>query len=148
MAPFGTFTGLDGTMGVIDNGWLGHGPAGLAYIFGDVFCHQQESRCLILNGSQMPVCIRDAGIFLGLAVGFAATLVIGECIGRPVWLWIGVVLCAVTVAEWFSELVLDDMPVTRFVSGIVSGAGAAIILSWMLYRDTTKRLRPARDVRS
>ena len=76
LSPYGAFRGLDGSPGFIDGGWEGVGPAGLMYLLGDLVCHQEEARCLILNGSQMPVCARDTGILIGLMIGFAVCLLI------------------------------------------------------------------------
>jgi len=39
------------------------------YAFGDLNCHQKHERSWTINGNQMPVCARDVGIFLGLALG-------------------------------------------------------------------------------
>ena len=39
------------------------------YAFGDLNCHQKHERSWTINGNQMPVCTRDVGIFLGLALG-------------------------------------------------------------------------------
>ena len=39
------------------------------YAFGDFNCHQKHERSWTINGNQMPVCARDVGIFLGLALG-------------------------------------------------------------------------------
>ena len=41
------------------------------YGFGDLNCHQKHERSWEINGNQMPVCTRDVGIFLGLAIGAA-----------------------------------------------------------------------------
>jgi uncharacterized membrane protein len=48
--------------------------ARMIFSAGDVYCHQNEARSLVLNGNQMPVCARDIGIFAGMIVGglFAA----------------------------------------------------------------------------
>jgi uncharacterized membrane protein len=43
----------------------------VVYTFGDMNCHQRESRSLILNGNQLPVCARDVSIFTGLLLGAA-----------------------------------------------------------------------------
>ncbi|MGY8702089.1 MAG: DUF2085 domain-containing protein [Candidatus Poseidoniales archaeon] len=43
--------------------------AGFIYSFGDLNCHQKYERSWEINGNQMPVCTRDVGIFLGLAIG-------------------------------------------------------------------------------
>ena len=78
LSPYGAFRGLDGSPGFIDGGWEGGGPAGLSYLLGDLVCHQEEARSLILNGSQMPVCARDTGILMGLTIGFAICLLIRD----------------------------------------------------------------------
>ena len=39
------------------------------YAFGDLNCHQKHERSWSINGNQMPVCVRDVGIFAGLALG-------------------------------------------------------------------------------
>ena len=39
------------------------------YAFGDLNCHNKHERSWSVNGNQMPVCVRDVGIFAGLALG-------------------------------------------------------------------------------
>ena len=39
------------------------------YAFGDLNCHNKHERSWTVNGNQMPVCVRDVGIFAGLALG-------------------------------------------------------------------------------
>ena len=39
------------------------------YAFGDLNCHNKYERSWSVNGNQMPVCVRDLGIFAGLALG-------------------------------------------------------------------------------
>ena len=43
--------------------------AAFIYGFGDLNCHNKAERSWEVNGNQMPVCVRDLGIFLGLAIG-------------------------------------------------------------------------------
>ncbi|MBK29226.1 MAG: hypothetical protein CMB49_00750 [Euryarchaeota archaeon] len=43
--------------------------AAFIYGFGDLNCHQKYERSWVINGNQMPMCARDVGIFLGLAIG-------------------------------------------------------------------------------
>lgn len=135
MAPYGTFHGLDGSAGYIDNGWQGHGVAGVMYLLGDLFCHQEEARCYMLNGSQLPVCIRDVGILAGLFAGFLACIPLSSRVSDRRFAYAGVVLVLVMVAEWAAESFTGDMPVPRLLSGICAGVGAAIFLCWLLYRD-------------
>lgn len=135
MAPYGTFRGLDGAAGYIDHGWQGHGVAGVMYLLCDMFCHQEEARCYMLNGSQLPVCIRDVGILAGLFVGFLACIPLGSRVSDRRFSYAGVVLVLIMVAEWAAESFIGDMPVPRLLSGICAGVGAAIFLCWLLYRD-------------
>lgn len=43
----------------------------IAYAFGDLNCHNLAERSWTVNGNQMPVCVRDLGIFSGLVVAGA-----------------------------------------------------------------------------
>ena len=43
--------------------------AAFIYGFGDLNCHTKAERSWEVNGNQMPVCVRDVGIFLGIAIG-------------------------------------------------------------------------------
>jgi len=50
--------------------WMELDPyAAFIYGFGDFNCHQKHERSWEINGNQMPVCVRDIGIFLGFAIG-------------------------------------------------------------------------------
>ncbi len=140
MAPPETFLGLDGSPMVIDNGWLGHGPAGVAYLIGDLLCHQETARSFILNGSQLPVCIRDTGLLIGLLAGCAASCFsLDRLRGRRV-LTIGVVLLLVTAVQWALQGTVGDHEAIRFASGIVSGIGASVILGWWIVGLTGYRV--------
>ena len=48
----------------------------IIYYFGDFNCHQIEHRSFVINGNQMPMCARDAGIFMGLAVGLIIPIIL------------------------------------------------------------------------
>jgi uncharacterized membrane protein len=70
----GTVKGLYGGANRIDywDRWNDMDPFHMSvYLFGDFNCHQRESRTLIMNDNQMPVCARDTAIFLGILVGSA-----------------------------------------------------------------------------
>lgn len=72
LLPSGTVSHLDAAMGSLDNleaidelpPW-----AKPVYLFGDLECHQMQRRSFFINGNQMPVCARDAGMFLGFILG-------------------------------------------------------------------------------
>lgn len=131
--PPGSFIGLDGSPTVIDHGW--QGLPGVGYLLGDMICHQQSSRCIMLNGNQMPICIRDLGLLIGLVTGLAFCYLADRRLSCRTVPLIGLALVAVTGVEWCLESLLGDMPSLRIISGFVSGIGAALILGWMLYRE-------------
>lgn len=131
--PPGSFIGLDGSPTVIDHGW--QGLSGIGYLLGDIICHQQSSRSIMLNGNQMPICIRDLGLLIGLVAGLTICYLADlRLSGRRVPL-VGLALVVITGVEWCLEYVMGDMPVPRIASGIVSGIGAAMILGWLLYKE-------------
>jgi hypothetical protein len=43
--------------------------AAFVYFIGDLNCHQKYERSWEINGNQLAVCVRDVGLFLGLALG-------------------------------------------------------------------------------
>ena len=72
LSPYGSFVNLDGTPGVIDHWdiWSSKDPFTMVmYLLGDIFCHQEMDRTVILNGSEMPMCIRDLGLLTGFMFG-------------------------------------------------------------------------------
>ena len=141
MAPYGSFTHLDGSAGYVDNVWLRDGLAGGLYLLGDFFGHREAPRSYTVNGSQMPVCIRDTGILAGLALGFAACRVLDERLSDRRLAAVGVVLIALMGLEWMAEGMVGDMPALRLLSGIGCGIGSSLFLSWLLYRDTQNHVR-------
>lgn len=47
-------------------GWTDLNPyAAFIYAFGDLNCHQKHERSWVINGNQMPMCVRDIGILAG-----------------------------------------------------------------------------------
>ena len=137
-SPSGSFIDLDGTPGVMDHWdiWSGKDPfTMILYSIGDMVCHQQMSRTLILNGSEMPICIRDLGLLAGFSLGSAACIPMMERLHSRKILVIAIVLMSVTVFEWMAETASVDLPAARLATAMVSGAGAALLLSWMLNRN-------------
>ena len=132
-APYGAYTHLDGSPGILDHSWS---AAEFPYLLGDFLCHQEMDRSFILNGSQLPFCIRDIGLLLGLAAGLVLCYFLDRRLGDKKVLWLSVLMIAVTGVEWLAEQAVGDMPEARFLTGIVTGAGAALLLGWMFYRDT------------
>lgn len=134
LAQPGAYTGLDGTPSLIDHGWKG--TTDIMYLLGDILCHQETGRSFILNGSQLPFCMRDVALLSGFCIGMiACTLIEGLLPDRRV-AYIGTAMASVTAIEWLLEWSLGDMPVLRVSTGVVSGAGVSLFLCWMLYRET------------
>ena len=133
LSPYGSFVDLDGTPGVIDHWdiWSSEDPFTMIfYILGDIFCHQQMSRTVILNGSEMPVCIRDLGLLMGFMFGCLITsLKFGHpAIYRHARAYV-VVSFLLIFTDWAIQHAFDlNVPFTRLVTGLLAGAGFALIL--------------------
>lgn len=134
LAPYGSFRHLDGNAGMIDGGWEGHGFASAVYAVGDVLCHQEYGRSFVLNGSQMPVCMRCTGIVLGAAAGFTMVLLLRGRYSREAWIP-GVVLVLLMLVEWVVETTGFDSPLLRTLSGFGAGLGAALVVYSILNRE-------------
>jgi hypothetical protein len=85
----------------------------------------------------MPVCIRDTGLLLGFALGCLAHLVADLKIGRKQIAIASAMVCF-TIVEWAVEPYFGDLPITRFLTGVVSGAGVGIILGWLIRYEIEK----------
>ncbi len=133
LSPYGSFTHLDGTPIVIDHWdiWSSKDPYTAAiYLFGDIFCHQEMDRGLILNGSEMPVCIRDLGLLLGFMTGCLITsLKFGHpAIYRHARVYI-VISFLLIFADWSIQHAFSlNVPFTRLITGLFAGAGFSLIL--------------------
>lgn len=135
LAPYGTFIAEGGSPGMMDGWWRGHGAASIPYAIGDILCHQEPSRTFMLNGSHLPVCMRDTGMIFGAAIGFTACTLSGRSSYPKPFAIVGVVLVLVMLAEWSIETTGFDSPVLRTASGACAGIGASLFLTWMLYRE-------------
>jgi len=125
--PYGTFTDLDGRPMMMDNGFPDM-LSTMVYGFGDMFCHQEMSRCIMLNGSQTALCIRDVAIFTGLAAGLLFTTM--RDMNPSTMLLLGIALTPVTGIEWGLEHLLGDLMPLRALSGVITGIGISLIAQW------------------
>ncbi|HIJ00395.1 MAG: hypothetical protein PWQ88_654 [Candidatus Methanomethylophilaceae archaeon] len=133
--PAGQIHGLDGTVGIIDNGdlWKGLDPIrGTAYQLGDALCHQKESRSILINGNQMPICARDAGIVFGLFLGF---LISGLLKRRVPWVVVLIMLVPILL-DGGTQLVTnyESTNFIRLITGLLSGT--ALAFGMMLIFDS------------
>ena len=137
ISPYGSFTGLDGNPGVMDHWdiWSGKEPfTCVVYSIGDMVCHQEQARTLILNGSEMPVCVRDAGLLFGFIIGCSSLLTVegqmfADRYGRP--------FVIISFLQIFTDWIIQrsfslNVPFTRLATGLLAGAGFAILIHlWM-----------------
>jgi Predicted membrane protein len=137
----GAFIGLDGRPGVLDSGWkvaFADPISKFFYGLGDMFCHQEQDRSFILNGSQLAFCQRDMsilfGVILGLALFLHRRITIFAQDKRA--LLIGVLLLAITLIEWAIESYFSlDVIGMRVTSGVISGIGIAVIFQCLVARQ-------------
>ena len=64
---------LSGSVGIYDNKNIIENmnfAAKFVYYVGDINCNQLSHRSYSYNENQMPFCVRDTGIFIGLLIGF------------------------------------------------------------------------------
>ncbi len=138
VSPYGSFVHLDGSPGFIDHWdiWSSKDPiTAVIYLLGDIFCHQQMDRSIVLNGSEMPFCIRDLGLLIGFTVG---CLVTGMRFGHPLIYRHARVYIVVSFllifTDWLIQHVFSlNVPFTRFATGLLAGAGFSLILYCWVY---------------
>ena len=134
--PAGTFIKLDGKPMVLDHDWGSYGAGGIVYAIGDILCHQEGARTFFLNSNQLPFCIRDVGLLIGFVIGLAVVLRNSLSSRDNRKLLLGLILLVPTAAEYAVEHTFDmDLPELRFILGIVSGFGAALIVGYALYKN-------------
>jgi len=139
LEPYGYFTHLDGTAGIMDhwNLWTSSNPIpGITYAIGDILCHQMQSRSFILNGSQMAVCARDFSILAGFFIGLlmAATLLRKRTIDKRM-LYLSILLIMTAAVDWAAEHITGaDILSVRVITGILAGIGLAVLVERYLAR--------------
>jgi uncharacterized membrane protein len=137
LSPYGSFTHLDGSAGVMDHRslWTSSGVSGPAYALGDILCHQMHSRSFVLNGSQMAVCARDISVLIGVFAGLIAAAAIGKRIEDERVPYIAAILILTMAAEWTAEhLTGSDLLILRIITGVLAGAGIALLADRALAR--------------
>lgn len=134
----GTLVGLDGKTSTIDNAdvWEGMDPLSyVTYYAGDLMCHQKEDRSIILNGNQMAVCARDAGLFFGVPLGF---LFLWQSPRQVHWLII-IALMVPMVLDGGIQLITDyeSNNFMRVATGILAGGGISFAMM-RIYDNMTR----------
>jgi len=135
----GTFVYLDGYVGLIDHSELWSSVnllAGSTYWFGDLVCHQQFSRSLILNGSQMAICGRDFSALVGLVIGLVSVYFIDffRKEKKKVLFFILGAFILLTI-DWSVQHVYSlNIMSTRLITGFLVGIAVAIMIDYGLRR--------------
>lgn len=140
LMPEGAVTGLDGTPLIMDyrHIWSELDPIpAISYGFGDILCHQESERSLTLNGSQMPVCVRDMSIILGFLSCFIGLSVRGIGMGRRTVATLLVFATLLMVLDHTVQMILVlNVPMTRVVTGLMFGASVATALdAWIRFNE-------------
>ena len=135
--PYGSFIGLGGMNPT--GGTAFADPISRAiYGLGDLFCHQEEARSFIINGSQTAFCKRDISVLFGMITGllilsFRRSIVLMQ--DRRT-LFLGLILLPITFLEWGVEYSFSvDIEPARIITGIISGIGMALILQYLVVRE-------------
>lgn len=133
LEPYGAVTGLDGNPISPDHfdRWSELNPvSGLAYAVGDILCHQMESRSFIINGSEMPLCIRDVSALMGIVSGLMIAIPFGNHTSKRLFcipfLMASFMLMGVDVVMQSSCAL--NIPFTRVVTGLLCGLSVAFII--------------------
>ena len=142
------------------------------YAFGDLNCHNKYERSMEINGNQLPVCMRDIGIFMGLSVGsfwfsrkgYNRWTVKDTCLSllpdawlngiylknRRSLLWVlcGVILCLPLIIDGFTQLLTpyESNNPMRVVTGFGFGVGLGVLIS-AAYSARAKYFTSAADVK-
>ncbi len=130
----GTLTNLDGDVGKLDHPELWKSFdffTGKVYSLCDYCCHQKMDRSLVLNGNQLPLCIRDMFLMVGMAIGFYCfSCKTPHIRGKMV---ISVVLMSICPIEWYYEYLFNlNYPVLRMIVSVITGFGFPMFLSWLI----------------
>ena len=137
--PSGSIDDLDGSVGTIDNmSTISQmNPfAAVAYILGDMNCHQMTLNSYYINGNEMPVCVRDTGIFLGLAAGMLISLIFS-----PKFKWAAlIILILPIIIDGGAQMISDYVSFNelRLVTGILGGLGASYLLGHIIEMSVRK----------
>ena len=106
--------------------WDGLNPvAGSIYGLGDILCHQDSSRSFHLNGSQLPVCVRDLSALAGLVGGLVLCAVCGGHLSRYAY-----VMLAASFSIMIADVIIQNaFDLNVFAARILTGAFCGISVS-------------------
>ena len=117
-------------------GWC----SAVLYILGGVLCHQIPERSFHLFGSQLPVCGRCLGLYLGASLGAAASLLAAGTFSAPLPnARIARRLMAVAASPTLLSVILElsglwnPSNATRAIAALPLGAAAALVVMEALH---------------
>lgn len=144
LLPYGAVQGLDGTPLIMDfwDIWSDMGVVPMvSYALGDILCHQECARSIIVNGSQMPVCVRDVFIMVGFAaVGLALTFRGADVSLRWAVSLFLVALSLMFIDHTVQSLFVLNVPFTRAVTGAFLGGSVALAVdAWLRVHEPIVR---------
>ncbi len=141
--PYGYVNGLSGHPGVIDFQyvWNEMDPlSAVAYWIGDILCHQQAERSPVMNGSQMPVCVRDLFIIIGFVIGCVSFLIRRyELKVRGTAIFFVIALTILLTDHTFQSMTGIDLPISRAITGMLMGIASAFLLELCIQIQYTPR---------
>lgn len=133
LESYGTVYGLNGTPGIIEFSelWKKLNPfSAVGYYAGDLLCHQEFERSLILNGSQMPVCIRDIAALAGLIIGMMISNKVLNLFSMKNIAVFTVVVFIILIADILIQSAFSlNIFILRAVTGILAGVAVGILIS-------------------
>lgn len=134
MVPAGTLQDLSGIVGGHENedqfDQLSPLPHAI-YWLGDAECHQIANRSYFLNDNQMPFCVRDLGIFIGVAAGFGVASFYRYKI-NPVFVLLGLVPIGIDGGlQALTSYESDNL--LRMATGLVAGFVLSLMLAHFLF---------------
>ena len=134
--PEGMLSDLDGIVGAVDHAslWTSMDPfSGTLYCVGDSTCHQMSTRTFILNENQMPFCIREISLIVGLFIGILALVSRPEFLPSRKMIVVGAAMILLSPAQWIVSLGIDiDSMALISVVSVISGVGFSVCLSALI----------------
>lgn len=127
--PYGSVNGLEGGHPVepdFFDTWdtLEPLPA-MVYAVGDILCHQDASRSFELNGSQLPICVRDLSALMGMIAGLALCIFCGDRLRTYAF-----PLLLVSFVLMIADVVIQNsLDLNVFATRILTGAFCGIAVS-------------------
>jgi uncharacterized membrane protein len=111
-------------------------PAAL-FPAGAFICHQRPERSFFVSGSQLPVCARCFGLYVGAACAVPLALVLASPLAGSRARALAVIAALPTAVTWtleFAKLASFSNP-TRFVAALPLGFAAAWLVLGVLSED-------------